>query len=67
MQYIQHATYLRSHAITKQHDVPSIDSQTVLPHCVPDLVDDCGASSFNTEYLRNLNNVIGRGVRSDDA
>ena len=62
-----HKTHLVGHDITKQHDVSRVDAHTVTLHGVVDLVDDRLPCSFDTKHLRDFDDVVGRGVLSDDA
>ena len=47
--------------------MPRVDTHTVTLHGVVDLVDDSLPCSFDTKHLRDFDDVVGRGVLSDDA
>lgn len=52
-------TYLVGHDVSKQHDVPRIDTHAVTLHGVLDLVDDRPPRGLNSKDLRDLDDVVG--------
>lgn len=59
-------TYLVGHDVSKQHDVPWIDTHAVTLHGILNLVDDCPPRGLNPEDLRNLDDVVGGRLLADD-
>ena len=54
------------HDIAQQHDVPRIDTHTVTGHGILNFVDDRSPSSFDTQDLGNLDDVVGCCVLADN-
>ena len=50
--------YLVRHDIAEQHDMSGVDAHAVTLHSVLNFVDDCATSSFDTQYLGGLDNMV---------